>query len=284
MHLAYVDDAGDVQTLVSANSLVPPVFAFGAIALRAESLPDITREFLALKRAHFRGKMRSQHLLDDVLVEIKGTELRAMIRGSHGERRVAFRFIHGLLLILERYEVAVFGRVWVKPMNTPMDGQAVNGYSIQSICETFQHLLESRGDEGLVVIDSSSPGINAKMSHSIFTHRFRAAGDKYSRLLELPTFGHSNNHVGLQIADIVATGLLTPMAGRAYCIPTITGVHVHRRYDEVKARFAARLGSLQHRYLSDTGTWTGGVIVSDAMGRKHGGHLFHPACDARCAR
>jgi Protein of unknown function (DUF3800) len=257
MHVAYVDDAGDVQTVPAAHTAVPPILAFGAVALRAESLPQLTRDFLALKRTHFRGRMSSHHLLDDVLVEIKGADLKAMIRESHRKRRIAFRFCTDLLDLLDASDARVFGRVWVKQVGVPLDGRAVNTFSIQAMCHTFQDMLANRNDEGLMVIDSSTPGLNAMVSHSIFTQRFRAAGDQYERLVEMPTFGHSKNHVGLQIADIIASGLVTPMAAEAYCTGHMTGVHVHARYREIKQRYAPRLRVLQHRYQDGAASGVG---------------------------
>ncbi len=279
MQIAYVDDAGDVQTVPAANTLVPPVLAFGGVVLDSGSLPQFTRDFLALKRHHFAGRMHSRHLLDDVLTEVKGTDLKAMIRESHRKRRIAFRFLDDVLALLEANNVRVLGRVWIKQIGVPLDGRAVNTFSIQAICETFHNLLEARDDSGLMIVDSSTPGLNATVSHSIFTQRFRAAGDRYERFVEMPTFGHSKNHVGLQIADIVSSGLITPMAGSAYCTGHMTGVHVHTRYDEIRARYARRLKALQHRYQNATGTWTGGFTVSDPLGQRHGGHLFHVSCN-----
>ncbi len=278
MHVAYVDDAGDVQTVPAANTQVPPILAFGGVVLRAESLPQLTRDFLALKRRHFGGRMSSRHLLDDVLVEIKGADLKAMVRESHRKRRIAFRFCTDLLDLLDANDARIFGRVWVKEIGVPLDGRAVNTFSIQAMCHTFQNMLEHRDDEGLMIIDSSSPGLNAMVSHSIFTQRFRAAGDQYERLVEMPTFGHSKNHVGLQIADILVSGLVTPMAAQTYCVGYMTGVHVHARYREIKQRYASRLRALQHRYQDNGGVWRGGHTVSDPLGQKHGGHLFHSTC------
>lgn len=222
--------------------------------------------------------MSSRHLLDDVLTEIKGANLKAMIRESHRKRRIAFRFYTDLLNLLETNDARIFGRVWVKQIGVPLDGRAVNTFSIQAMCRTFQNMLEDRDDEGLMVIDSSTPGLNAMVSHSIFTQRFQAAGDRYERLIEMPTFGHSKNHVGLQIADIIASGLITPIAGYTYCTADMTGVHVHARYREIKQRYASRLRVLQYRYQDATGTWCGGYTVSDPLGQKHGGHLFHSTC------
>lgn len=278
MYLAYVDDAGDVQTVPAPDTRVPPVLAFGGVVIRADALAQLTRGFLALKRRHFPGRVRSPHLLGDVLIEIKGTDLKAMVRRNHQERRVAFRFLDDLLDLLQANEARILGRVWVKKIGVPLDGRAVNTFSIQAICQTFQHLLQDRDDDGLVVIDSSTPGLNARVSHSIFTQRFRAAGDQYNRLVEMPTFGHSQNHIGLQIADILSSGLVTPIAASTYCVRHMTGVHVHPRYADVKARYAGRLKAIQHRYQDADGVWRGGLTVSDPLGQQHGGHLFHSVC------
>lgn len=282
MHIAYVDDAGDVQTVPGAHTAVPPVLAFAAVALDAAALAQLTHDFLALKRLHFSGQVRSARLLDDVLIEIKGSDLKAMIRESHRKRRIAFRFCDDLLTLLEANNARIFGRVWIKAIGVPLNGKAVNTFSIQDMCATFQDFLEGCDDHGVMIIDSSSPGLNAMVSHSIFTQRFRAAGDNYNRLVEMPTFGHSKNHVGLQIADIVASGLITPMAGSAYCAGHMTGVHVHRRYVDVKNRYARRLRLMQHRYPA-SGSWRGGFTVSDPLGQSHGGHLFHSTCNP-CTR
>ena len=281
MWIAYLDDAGDVQTVTAANTAVPPVLVFGAVTLPAKSLAQLTRAFLDLKRRFFGGRMTSHHLLDHVLVEVKGAELRTMARGSHRQRRRAILFLNDLFGLLEAVHARIFGRVWIKEVGVPLDGRAVNTFSVQAMCGTFQHLLEEADDRGLMIVDSSTPGLNAMVSHSIFTQRFRAAGDEYSRLVEMPVFGHSKNHVGLQIADIVSSGLISPLASRAYCT-SIRGVHVHPRYEEIKSRYARRLRAIQHRYQDQSGTWRGGFTVSDPAGGRHGGHLFHTRCGHVC--
>jgi hypothetical protein len=275
MRVAYVDDAGDIQTISTPDANIQPVLAFATVVLPVEGLNQLTRDFLALKRRFFGGRMRSPHLLDDVLVEIKGAELREMVRSpSRRRRRRAIRFLDELLGLLEANDAKVMGRVWIKALGEDMNGQALNTFSIQAIAETFQAYLTEIDDEGWMIIDSSTPGMNAAVSHSIFTAKFRAAGDQYDRLLELPTFGHSKNHVGLQIADILSSGLVTPMACRTYCCTHVTGVHVHVRYDEIKSRFGVRVQHLQFRYVDGAGTWRGGFTVSDPVNRLHSGHLF----------
>lgn len=42
----------------------------------------------------------------------------------------------------------------------------------------------------------------------------------------------------------------------------------------MKTRWGARVRLLQHRYQDATGSWRGGVIVSDRLGRRPGKSLF----------
>ena len=70
---------------------------------------------------------------------------------------------------------------------------------------------------------SRNNGKNLRVSHSIFTQKFGAV-PKYERLVELPTFGHSDNHAGLQLCDIVCSALLNPIACFAYCAGHVNNV------------------------------------------------------------
>ncbi|TCG00797.1 hypothetical protein BZM27_54615 [Paraburkholderia steynii] len=53
-----------------------------------------------------------------------------------------------------------------------------------------------------MVADFLDDATDDQVAHSIFTQKYRARGDPFDRLLELPTFGISNNHVGLQLTDV----------------------------------------------------------------------------------
>ena len=69
--------------------------------------------------------------------------------------------------------------------------------SIQALCTYFEHYLAERDSSGLRIADSRSKSKNPRVSHSIFTQKFSTVPN-YERLVELPTFGHSDNHVGLR--------------------------------------------------------------------------------------
>lgn len=125
-----------------------------------------------------------------------------------------------------------------------------------------------------MIADSRTPTTNAWVAHSIFTQKFKTAGDCYPRLLEMPTFGHSQNHAGIQIADLVSSALLFPMATRCYCYGHVQNVHVDRGFEVVAIRYGQRLQAMQHRYEDDRGRRIGGITVSDPLTRRPGGLLF----------
>jgi hypothetical protein len=271
--IAYVDDAGDVQTLKSGSN-IQPILAFVCVIVDQSRLAKLTKDFLALKEHHFRGRLTTgPHRLGNILTEIKGAELRTMARESSRKRRTALLYLRDIMDLLEGIDVRVIGRVWVKVPNEPLDGLAMNTYSIQWICEMFQRYLEMKHERGIIVIDSNNPGVNAKVSHSIFTQKFQYTGDCYDRILDMPTFGGSQNHAGLQIADTVASGIVVPMAGRSYCLDHVEGSHVHESYDKISDWLGKRLRHRQFRYREKE-TWNGGLVVSDPVGGKHSGHLF----------
>jgi hypothetical protein len=100
--------------------------------------------------------------------------------------------------------------------------------------------------KGLILCDSRVHAQNAIVAHSIFTQKYRVAGDALPYIDEAPLFGSSTNHAGLQVADVLASALLFPMAARVYCAAHMGGVHNDRGYDVVSARYGARLQPMQH--------------------------------------
>ncbi|MEV2265794.1 DUF3800 domain-containing protein [Nonomuraea africana] len=57
----------------------------------------------------------------------------------------------------------------------------------------------------------------------MFTQKWRTGGDPFAPLSEVPLFAASDNHAGLQIADLLASTLVFPMAASAYCPPATGG-------------------------------------------------------------
>jgi len=255
--------------------MIQPVFVVAAIAFDLPYLPLLTRRYIALKRQFFPGLMpRTNHELDAILGEIKGAELRRDIaERSRAHRRTAIGFLDKVCGLLEIYDVSLFGRVWIKGINVPIDGDAIYTFSVQAVCADFQRYLQSHNDTGLVIADSRTKSKNQRVSHSIFTQKFRAAGDAYGRVIEMPTFGHSDNHAGLQIADLLCSAFLVPLAIHGYCQGGPPNQHVRPGYAGIKQRYGERLLLRQYRHFTDA-RWRGGVTVSDNLQHRSGALLF----------
>ena len=166
-------------------------------------------------------------------------------------------------------------RIWVKEAGGPFDATPVYTSSIQGICAYFEHYLSQTNDTGSCIADSRNKFKNVSVSHSIFTQKFSPAKRRYQRLGELPTFGHSENHAGLQICDLVCSALLYPIACFAYCTGHVNNVHVQPSATYLRQRYGHQLKALQYRYQNETtGRHEGGGVVSDALGHQTGSLMF----------
>ena len=276
IRICYADESGDTKPLPTATSEIAPVCVIASVAIDQAALATVTEEFLNLKAALFPRLIRQHgHWQDRVLAEIKGSDLRRAMRtgAPRRNRRQAIGFLDKFVKLLEDYDVRIFGRVWIKEIGPPIGGRALYASSMQAICADFQNLLEAKDECGLVIADSRTPALNAAVAHSVFTEKFRASGDKHDRIVEMPTFGHSQNHVGIQIADLLVSALIFPMATYAFCRGHVNSVHVDRGFGRLTDRYGQRLLRLQHRYM-DSGRRRGGITVDDRLGHRSGGRLF----------
>ena len=274
MYLCYMDESGCTGALPSSTSPIQPVLVVGGIILDEAQVHSLTIDYLNLKQRFFPGKLPdTAEFLQWVLVEIKGSDLRKQARSSHHKKRSsAFCFLDEFLKLLEAYGVKIIGRVWVKGIGQPFNGRSVYTCSVQQICAHFNHFLAQANSTGLLIADSRDPGLNANVSHSVFTMKFKAAGDAFSRLLEMPVFGHSENHVGIQMADLLCSALLFPLATCTYCLGYVVSLHVHAAHIGLRRRFGTRLRA---QYLYSEGEkWKGGITVSDALGKKSPAAMF----------
>lgn len=280
MHICYVDESGDayqipVPTPMGSPTEHPPVFVLLGLILNTDAIGSISTQFLEHKARYYPGLVHSvSHRLDSVLVEIKSTDLRKAIRDGSGRAEgTAIGFLDRLYDTLDSHAARVLARVLVKPPGQPIDARAVYTSSMQALCRGFQQLLEEMGGRGLVIADSRTHQLDERVAHSLYTLKHRAAGDALDRIVEVPTFGRSGNHVGLQLADLVG-GVLLAIAARTYCQTIVSGPHVAPQYDMLRRRYGPRLRSLQYRYQDDTGRWRGGVTVNDPLGKRSASDLF----------
>jgi Protein of unknown function (DUF3800) len=276
MKICFIDESGDDADLPAAASNIQPALVIVGVILDYTKLHQATSKLISLKQRFYpHTAVHGHQYLAAILAEIKGSELRKNACESNKKRRHVFGFLKGVLDICEELEARIVGRVWIKGIAQAFDGMAVYTSSIQAMCSYFHDYLAKENDLGIIIADHRTKGLNVRVAHSIFTQKFKSSGDLYDRILELPTFAHSDNHAGLQIADFIGSAIVTPLAVQAYCASHLTGVHIRANYRRWPGQYSARIKALQHRYQQLNGRWIGGITVSDAIGQRPGTLLFH---------
>jgi hypothetical protein len=276
MQVFYVDEAGCTGMLPSAVSPIQPVFVLGGVLLHQSRPQGFTLDWLRLKGRCFPNlQIPNSDFLDWIAVEIKGADLRKRIReGPRDPRRQALGFMDKFLDLLETHDARVLARLYVKPIATSFNGKSVYTSVVQCLAVDFQRYLAATHTAGLMILDSRNKRENTNVSHSVFTQKFRATGDAYAGLVEMPVFGHSDNHAGIQAADLICSAFLFPMAAYVYCLGRVSNIHVHLQYYRIRDLFGERLKRMQFRYQDANQWWRGGVTVSDALGHQRGSVLF----------
>ncbi|WP_275557513.1 DUF3800 domain-containing protein [Streptomyces sp. 5-6(2022)] len=278
LYLCYLDESGTGQVLNPAVPDSVPVMAIGGFTVPESQVKALAWDFIALKK-RFRPELRKLPTLSQVVHhEIKGETIRKSFRRTgRNQRRMAHGFLDHLLNILEQRDCTVMARIWVKQDGAVNDDAAMYASAVTALCANFEHYLAERSSSGIAVLDSRNPSDNIGNVHCVTTRKFGKGGDRMPHLPESPVFGHSNTHLGLQIADLIVSAILAPAAAVTYAGDLTGNVHCHPGFNEVRDRHCPRLGKLQHRYQSPTGKWTGGIVVSDARGHRSAGKLFTPA-------
>lgn len=280
MKFCYVDESGCTGMLPSATSEVQPLLVILGLIVDEHALHEFTLKFLYLKRTFFpnsqlRNGRRPDNFLDWILPEIKGADVRRQAsETSKRQRRFATRFLSELLTLVEQFGCKIVGRVWVKGIGSHFDGNAVYTSSIQRLCTYFQSYLSHSMESGLLIADSRNQAANTGVSHSVFTQRFQSRGNPFVSLAELPVFGHSNNHAGLQVCDLLCSGIVFPLAVNAYCAGKVQSFHVRPGYAGMVQEHGERLKQMQYRYLDSDGRYAGGIVVSDSIAGLSGKLLF----------
>jgi hypothetical protein len=277
MKVCYVDEAGCTGQLPNATSPIQPVLVFSGLILDIRQLRDVTEKLIQKKQTYFPNLApRGTTHMGWILREVKGADLRKEACDTNRNvRRHRLRYLDETLKIIENHGGKLTGRVWVKGIGQPINGDSIYTYSIQSIYRDFQNYLETVGDTGMVIVDSRLKHLNSRVAHSVFTQKFKQSGDAFDRIIELPAFSHSENHAGLQLTDTICSAIITPMAVHTYCVGHVNNLHVRAEYAKIKTKFSGRCCALQHRYIdSSTGRDKGGFTVSDGIQQRNGGAMF----------
>lgn len=272
--ISYVDEAGCATSLPANHKTdIQPLLVIAALVVPQGKVADMTRKFLALKREFFPGHFNSAHYLDDIRDEIKGSDLRSTIRKRGGRASAQLKFLDQVLALLKEIDAKLIASIWVKGLGKKFKHHEAYTTSVQAICRHFQWWAEKYSDVGVVIADFRTTQLNDRVAHSIFTQKYRAKGDPYGKILELPCFGVSNNHAGLQITDLLCTAILYPIASATYCKGHIQGTHVNKHDMLIKRRYATRIKKLQ--FKSNDGkrdSWT--IWVADELKHRSSNELF----------
>ncbi|MFH8469675.1 DUF3800 domain-containing protein [Streptomyces sp. NPDC017991] len=277
MHLCYIDEAGNGQTLDPVRPDAPPVLVVGGVTVPRSQVKDLTWDFLAVKK-HYRPQLCKAEQLSEVTQhEIKGSDVRKNLRtGNHQWRGAAMKLLASVLDILERHDARVLARVWVKEERLAFDESGVYPASVGSLTETFQAQPAHEHSHGMMVLDSRTKVKNAPNVHCVTTRKYRTGGDGLRGVIESPVFGHSDTHTLLQLADLVVSSLLFPIACHTYMSDVTWNVHCDDAYRPLREQFGARLKKLQFRYQDVERKWRGGIVVSDRRTRQSSSLMFGP--------
>jgi hypothetical protein len=208
------------------------------------------------------------------LPEIKGVDIRRSIaRNGRNQRRQAFGFLDKLCDLLETNDARIIARVYVKGLNSAIASTPLYTSAIQQLYTVFDRQLTDQNDHGLCLLDSRTKGLNVPVAHSIFTQKFKTF-PAFTRIHELTGFVHSDNHAGVQIADILCSAIISSIAGATYSYGHVNNVHTLPAYLQIKQRYGARLRALQYRYVDASGRWRGGITVADDIGHTSGARMF----------
>lgn len=279
MHIMYIDEAGCPGTLPSSTSPVQPIFILTGLIIKSDKLYSITKDFLSLKRLIYKPKISFEERLNLSKEELKGSDIKKDIRYSGSAykkkqaRRRAKRFIDEILKIINKHDVKILSRVYIKKPGDTFNGIAVYTSAVQCLYDNFNSYLTSNNSEGIVISDNRTLQLNEQLSHSLFTKKNKLSGDAYPKVCEMPTFGQSHNHVMLQLTDIIASALIMPISSHSYCTGFIQSDHVNSDNLRIKADYANSIKPFFYRYQKD-GRWKGGLTMNDRIQQRNSSDFF----------
>jgi len=126
----------------------------------------------------------------------------------------------------------------------------------------------------MVVVDSQTYQHNYRLAHSLFTQRF-GKDPKHRGLVDMPVFGHGDNHAGLQIADLLCSALLAPIACAVYggrYAPWNT--HCDSCYLDIRERFGQRLKDRTFVWHDVHGQACSSLTVSNPVTKRGAGLMW----------
>lgn len=282
-YFLYIDESGSPGPLTTPKD--QPVFAIGGIVIKSSRLDAFVHDFISLKYQFSKPHSSRLSRMEISVAEEKGSSLRKDIRkGGRNTRRRAIGILDKMFALFEKHECRLLCRAYTKKLGMPIKSNALYSSAVQSLCRDFDSYLSKKGNaaRGIVVLDSRQASQNSVTSHSIFTQKFGRQCN-YPHLAEVPLFGHSENHAGLQVSDWLVSAVITPMVMYKYC-QEVDNPHLNPKDRIVYERFACRVKNLQYRYKRYDGDklkLTGGLVLSDAIGHRSAADLFRDCSPPR---
>lgn len=282
MHICYLDESGDGVTLTNHNiNRTMPSFGLAGLIIDSEKLEAITNEYIDLKKRFFPNQIAKENQPrrgNWATLDIKGSKLAYNLRSdSKSERRQTVGFLDNYVKILENYNVKILGRIWLKQLDTPMNELSLYTTSVQKVHQHYEKFLASCNSQGIVIADNRSPKQNHSVSHSIHTQKFSFYGNPYPNIIEVPTYGQSENHTGIQLADILISGFFNAITAAVYMkMMAPSNPHVNGAGLFLRDRYGLRLRNLQYMYKDHALKSQGGVVISDRINNMSSKHLFVP--------
>jgi hypothetical protein len=275
LKICYIDESGGFEAEGSTADATPLMVLIG-LFVDHRRLRQLTRDFMDLRQRFYRSSLTpGRPPLDLLLDELKGSKVRRNLRASgRNERRHAILFLDGILDLLLGIDAKVVGRVWIKGKGQALDPTATYTFAVQDIATHFEHHLAATEDLGLVICDARSHAKDILVGHSIVTQKHQASGDALPHLVDAPVFGRSQNYVGIQIADLIASAVVFPAAAYTYCAGHGHSVHNSPHYDAMRVALRSKAKRLRYGYQDTSGKWRGGLVVSDRLAHRSSGLLF----------
>ncbi len=269
MFLCYVDESGDSGTFQINNSTLNPLYVVTGLIVHHKEIAGVTSDFISAKRKFFPNRFTElKHFLDSILQEIKGNDIRKVIRdGDTRNRKTHIGYLDTCIRILRCHGVRLLGRALVKNPGEKNDDAAFYGRSMLHICQHFHAFLEQTNSSGFVVADGRNYAQDVRTTHSIFTQCYQTtAPNSFPRLVEVPVYGQSQNFAMIQLADTICSAVMFPMIIDAYGghLAGVANVHLSENYGAVRDRYKQAIREMQYTYHNGSRT-VGGMLISDRL-------------------
>lgn len=235
----YIDEAGCPGRLPAADSNIQPFLVVAALALQSDSVGAFTHEVVRLKQGYLSALTPGRGPAS-LSFEVKGCALRAQLRQAGTTETPAHRLLDGTLEVLRRFDARVYAQVTPKPAGQAFDGKATYASSMLRLACGFDAWLGEQNSQGLMICDFREPGLNELMSRPIREAKF-GASDTLPRLLDVPVFGHSQSHAGLQVADWMASSLIFAAVSARHATQLSGHPHLHVNDRVIAKRYHKRL-------------------------------------------